>query len=233
MAGLAGGRLRHRPDDRRRRRGEHHLTAPSDAIGHDELVWYAAYGSNLLAGRFTCYLEGGRPPGAARTYVGCRDTRPWRASRPVAIPGQLCFGGLSPTWGGGLAFLTHPAAGEARGRGYLVTAGQLADLARQEARVGPEHRLTLTPAGGRWHDVVPAYESVLGLGELDGHPAFTLTTAGSLAAAPPAPAYVRTILAGLVETYGGTPAEHADYLLAAPGVAAGWSGSTLTALIDP
>lgn len=34
----------------------------------EPLVWYAAYGSNLAAARFRCYVVGGRPAGAARTY---------------------------------------------------------------------------------------------------------------------------------------------------------------------
>ena len=32
-------------------------------------VWYASYGSNLARDRFLCYLEGGRPKGATRTYL--------------------------------------------------------------------------------------------------------------------------------------------------------------------
>ena len=32
-------------------------------------VFYAAYGSNLCAERFGCYLSGGRPPGLARTHT--------------------------------------------------------------------------------------------------------------------------------------------------------------------
>lgn len=38
-----------------------------------EQVWYASYGSNLSSRRFSCYLCGGRPPGAIRTYPGAHD----------------------------------------------------------------------------------------------------------------------------------------------------------------
>ncbi|TBO55765.1 histone deacetylase, partial [Streptomyces kasugaensis] len=36
-------------------------------------VWYTSYGSNMYLERLACYLVGGRPPGAARGYPGCRD----------------------------------------------------------------------------------------------------------------------------------------------------------------
>ena len=62
---------RHRPCSSARR------TAPcrkvpwsvESSLGTDDPVWYVAYGSNLRAARFTCYLAGGRPDGA------CRPTR--------------------------------------------------------------------------------------------------------------------------------------------------------------
>jgi hypothetical protein len=203
-------------------------------LGEQELVWYVAYGSNLLAERFSHYLAGGRPEGARRAYAGCRDTTPWRRHSPVEVPGRLRFGGVSPTWGGGLAFLDPDAPGSTRGRGYLVTAGQFCDVARQEARVEPGHGLALSPHGGRWDAVVPAaYETVLGLGELDGHPTFTFTTATGPPAAAPAPAYLRTILAGLIETYGGTAGDHAAYLMGAPGVALSWTECALAELGSP
>jgi hypothetical protein len=32
----------------------------------EDLVWYVAYGSNMRAARFGCYISGGRPRGARR-----------------------------------------------------------------------------------------------------------------------------------------------------------------------
>ncbi len=197
----------------------------------DDLVWYVAYGSNLQAARFGCYLAGGRPPGARREYAGCRDTTPWRVEAPVTVPGRLCFGGVSPTWGGGLAFLDADADGQARGRAYLLTAGQLRDVAAQEARVAVGSGPTLTREAGSWGAALPAaYERVVGLGERDGRPMYTITTGVPPPAAPPAPAYARTIMAGLLEAYGGSPADHAAYLMDAGGVAAGWTVGELAAL---
>ena len=39
------------------------------------LVWYACYGSNLLKERFLCYIRGGRPIGAQRTFYGCKNKK--------------------------------------------------------------------------------------------------------------------------------------------------------------
>ena len=54
-------------------------------LATDDPVWYVAYGSNMSAARFGCYISGGRPPGARRTYLGCRDQSP---PRPVHVVEQ-------------------------------------------------------------------------------------------------------------------------------------------------
>ena len=68
-----------------------------------DLLWYAAYGSNLDPARFDCYLRGGCPPGATRTYPGTRDAAAAQEPRATRIPGQVVFGWDSPTWGGMIA----------------------------------------------------------------------------------------------------------------------------------
>lgn len=148
----------------------------------------------------------------------------------MTVPGRLCFGGVSPTWGGGLAYLDTVADGRALGRAYLLTAGQLRDVAAQEARLAVGSGPALTREAGTWDAEPPAYESVVGVGERDGHPMFTLTTRRHAEPAPPAPAYARTILAGLLEAHEGSPADHAAYLMDARGVAAGWTVEELAAL---
>lgn len=146
------------------------------------------------------------------------------------MPGRLCFGGASPTWGGGLAYLDADADGRALGRAYLLTAGQLRDVAAQEARVAVGAGPALTREAGSWDAEPPAYERVVGLGERDRHPMFTLTTRRAAEPAPPAPAYARTIVAGLLEAHGGSAADHAAYLMDAGGVADGWTEAQLAAL---
>lgn len=75
-------------------------------------VWYAAYASNMCLDRFTCYLAGGRPPGAARTYPGCRDARPPERAVPLLLPGQLYFALESAVWTGGCGFYDPLEPGE-------------------------------------------------------------------------------------------------------------------------
>jgi len=49
------------------------MTNSANPVSDDHLVWYAVYGSNLLRKRFDCYIQGGKPKGAAKDYPGCRD----------------------------------------------------------------------------------------------------------------------------------------------------------------
>src|SRR5687767_6536481 len=107
-------------------------------------VWYASYGSNLARDRFLCYLRGGRPEGATRTYPGARDTSDPQGDEPMLLPGGVFFGWRSPTWGGGIAFYDasprvdgasrHDGSAEAGAyaRAYLITESQFADVAAQE-----------------------------------------------------------------------------------------------------
>ena len=85
-------------------------------LGPTTRIWYVAYGSNLLAARFACYLSGGRPAGCAAHL----PRLPGPAARPAGTSesspaGQLAFAGSSSVWGGGLAFL-RPRRGAERRR---------------------------------------------------------------------------------------------------------------------
>src|SRR4051794_35717515 len=97
------------------------------------LVWYVSYGSNMSRGRLACYLQGGRPPGAAITYPGARDTSPPLAEMGIELPGSIYFAGVSKVWGGGgMAFYDHSVPGPTPAKAYLITAEQFADVADQE-----------------------------------------------------------------------------------------------------
>ena len=118
-------------------------------------VWYVAYGSNMSAARLACYLEGGCPPGRRprQPRRPRRVTAPAR-SEPVDLPGTTYFAGESPQWGGGAAFYDHDEPGRTAARAYLVTAGQLADIAAQEmyrvpADGDPLEEVVLVAAGPR------------------------------------------------------------------------------------
>lgn len=196
-------------------------------------VWYAAYGSNLSRERFLTYVRGGRPAGATRTYLGARDRSLPSAEVAFAMPGQLFFGWESPTWGGGIAFYDAGAGGSTLARAYLVTDQQFADVAAQEMHREPSPDLDLAHVlEHARHDVGPGrYESLLLVGELDGHPVLTFTTPDPAAVHPnsPAPAYLRTMTDGLREAHGLDDDQVADYVLSCPGAVPGWDAARLAA----
>jgi hypothetical protein len=195
----------------------------------DDPVWYLAYGSNLAAERFSCYVSGGRPPGALRSYDGCRDRTPPARDVGLHLPGRLRFGGVSSVWGGALAFYDRAVEGTLAARAYLITFGQFSDVVAQEARRQVAGDLVATDDGG-WRAPSRVYESIVRVGEQDGVPILSFTSAQSRAAAPPSEAYLRTILRGLEQTFGWTPAVSAEYLMQAPGVAPTWSTARLVSL---
>ena len=192
-------------------------------------VWYAAYGTNLSAARLGCYLAGGRPPGAARRYDGCRDPSPPRDQRPVELRGRLSFAGESGVWGGGMAFFTSAGDGVVHARAYLLRLEQLGDLVAQEARrpVGADLVLAADRAPTR-HGLSRVYDVLLDLGELDGHRVLTLTGTTVPAANAPSAAYVRTMLEGLADGFGLDAAACVAYLAAAEGVAPHWTSDALS-----
>jgi len=177
-------------------------------------VWYAAYGSNAHAARFDCYLRGGRPAGAARSYPGCRDTTPPSATRPLWLAGSLYFAGTSTVWGGGMAFY-DPADCTGRGsvaaRGWLITGQQLADLITQEMHGEPGTRpdleqrvlaLAHRTREGRHELGAGRYETLVTTRSLDGTPVVTFTADRAHPQherTQPSRGYLATIAAGLAE----------------------------------
>ncbi|MHC9293238.1 histone deacetylase [Mycobacterium sp. LTG2003] len=196
-------------------------------------VWYVAYGSNMRAARLACYIAGGRPRGASRTYLGCRDMSPPRRVVGVSLPGCLWFAGRSRVWGGGMAFYNPDADGELAARAYVLTFGQLSDVVAQERRRAVGHDLVLGHGRHRrWALSADGYETLMHVGDRDGMPMFTLTSLRNLEPAPPSAAYLRTILCGLAEAFAWTSRERAQYLHDAPGVSAAWSVRRIIALDD-
>lgn len=184
-------------------------------------VWYVAYGSNMAAARLACYVRGGRPLGGSRTNPGARDqTLPTR-SVPVDLAGTIYFAGESPQWGGGVAFYDHEEPGQTAGRAFLVTAGQLADIAAQEMyrlpRDGdPLEELVLSSVGGSRHALGPGrYETLVEVGRYDELPLLTFTSPHGAAAVEhsrPAPAYLEMMATGLRESRDWDEQQIAAYL---------------------
>jgi hypothetical protein len=199
-------------------------------------LWYAAYGSNMAGDRFHCYLAGGCPPGATRTYPGARDRTLPRDSRPARLDGSVYFAWKSPTWGGGIAFYDPDAGGEAVGVAYRLSLGQFSDVAAQEMHREPGTDLDLAELwdSGR-HALGPGrYESLHVVGRIDRLPVVTFTASWApedIDYNPPTAAYLATMARGLSEAHGWATDEIADYLLARPGLGTAWDAATVRALV--
>ena len=176
---------------------------------HPTEVWYVSYGSNMCRDRLHCYIEGGRPRGAVREYVGARDDTPPVDDMAVDLPGSLYFAGDSATWGGGVAFYDHDVPGPTPARAYRITTEQFVDVAAQEMHRLPEEGDPLEEIiiggldAGR-HKAGPGhYETLIEVGRHDGLPMMTFTSPHGLDAVPhtrPAPAYLAMLSRGLRET---------------------------------
>ncbi len=200
------------------------------------LVWYVAYGSNLSAGRFSCYLRGGRPPGGALSHPGARDRSLPRASKAAWIPGGVYFATPSQVWGGGRALYDPDAPGRAAARAYLITAQQFSDVAAQEMYREPGADLDLTEvvAAGRAQLGPGRYETLICAGRDGRVPMVTFTAPWGMADVPllrPGARYLRTLGQGLGQAHGWDPRQTAGYLSGLPGARGSWTAGEIAALL--
>ncbi|MFJ2651692.1 histone deacetylase [Streptomyces sp. NPDC087420] len=201
-------------------------------------VWYLSYGSNVDLGRLAYYIAGGRPPGAARMYRGCRDPRPPERSVPVEVTGAVYFATESPVWGGGRAFYDPDAPGRVLGRAHLVTAGQFSDIAAQEMYGEPGTDLDLAgvvSGGGRVVRGEGRYETLVCPGALDGTPVVTFTApwgAGDIEPNAPSAAYIAFLAKGLLATGAWDVDTVVAYVAACSGVSGRWTERELRGLVD-
>jgi hypothetical protein len=198
-------------------------------------VWYVAYGSNMHGARLSCYLGGGRPEGGGRAYPGCRDSAPPERSAAVELAGAVYFATHSPVWGGGRAFYDPTAPGTVLARAHLITAGQFSDLAAQEMYGAPGADLDLGEALETGRAVLGPgrYETVVRAGEYEGAPLLTLTAPwrlGDVAPAAPSEAYLRHLVAGLLEAGAWDVPAVARYLAGCPGAAGRWTEDDVRAM---
>lgn len=189
-----------------------------------EKVWYASYGSNMLEARFLCYISGGRPEGAQRTYKGCTDKAVPKKNKPVSIKGELYFARSSKTWhNGGICFLNPKREREETlGRMYLISPQQFTELVKQESRYEGALNIDFQRAikeGSLIIEIKSWYGRLLFLGFDEGHPIFTFTNEDFLEAEfnPPHESYLNMIKRGLKETYSLSEKEIQRYLKSKPG----------------
>ena len=199
-------------------------------------LWYAAYGSNMASDRFLCYLAGGCPPGATRTYPGARDRTCPKETRPVRLDGSVYFAWTSPTWGGGIAFFDPDAPGQSIGVAYRLTLGQFSDVAAQEMHREPGSDLQLDDLWHRGSHVLGPgrYESLHVVGNLDDLPVVTFTASwesDDVDYTPPVAAYLATMARGIAEVHGWGADEIVDYLLTRPGLGQAWHEAALRSVV--
>lgn len=182
-----------------------------------------SYGSNMSRRRLGSYIEGGRPPGSAVTYVGARDTTMPLADMAVTLPGSLYFAGNSRTWGGGVAFYDHDSPGATAARAYRVTVSQFVDIACQEMHRIPDpddplEAVLLNGLEGARHQAGPGvYETLIEVGRHDGLAMLTFTSPHGRDAVPhtpPRPAYLAMLAEGLREAHGWDEEQIAEYFAA-------------------
>lgn len=173
----------------------------------DEKVWYACYGSNLLQERFLCYIQGGQPAGANTSYIGCEDKTPPIDSEEMYISAEIYFAKVSRNWNGGIAFIrtTFTPTASTYGRIYLITKGQLIDIARQETNTSTSLEIEFGKVikNGSYIFKQPSwYGNLLYLGEHNGFPIFTITNEqDSQSSTKHSNAYLKTIIDGLRESH--------------------------------
>ncbi|GAA2902289.1 histone deacetylase [Streptomyces mexicanus] len=200
-------------------------------------VWYTSYGSNVHLDRLAAYIQGGRPPGAARSCPGCRNPRMPSRSIPVELTGALYFATRSPVWGGGRAFYDARAQGRVLARAHLLSAEQFSDIAAQEMYRAPGASLDLTGVLVRGRDVLGPgrYETLVCAGQIDDVPVLTFTApwgVNDVTWVCPSPGYVRFLATGLLSAGAWDMDAIAAYVAACPGAAGHWTADAVLALLD-
>lgn len=197
-------------------------------------VWYVSYGSNMCAARLACYLRGGTPPGGRRHNPGARDGRLPTVDLTVDLPGTAYFAAWSSQWHGGIMFYDHEAPGRTAARAYLITAGQLCDIAAQEMHGELEDGHPLLDldvtrlSGGRHTFGEGHYETLIEVGSEDGAPMLTFTSPHGATDQPhtrPSQAYLDLIAEGLRESRGWDDTRIEAYFAALQGGVPGHDGT--------
>lgn len=189
-------------------------------------VWYASYGSNILESRFHCYIAGGKPEGATRTYAGCRDKTLPEDSDQIIITSEVYFAKKAKTWnGGGVAFIKNEfdEKSQTLGRMYLISSEQFEDVVKQEIGLEEDLKIDLKRAEEEGSLIAKEnawYGKIVFLGTHEGHPIFTFTSEVDLddEINPPNEHYLRAISRGIQEIYDLRDDELVGYFKNIPGV---------------
>ncbi len=123
----------------------------------EKMVWYVAYGSNLLQERLRYYIQGGTYPENGKNYDPCDNTDMPAEIRQVTIPYDMFYSnyGIGSWENSAVCFLDYTKPGKSYGRAYLVTEEQLNHIHKWEGR------------SSIWYP-----ETIL-LDKIEGYPAYT------------------------------------------------------------
>ncbi|MEQ9403196.1 MAG: hypothetical protein RIM99_06415 [Cyclobacteriaceae bacterium] len=192
----------------------------------DDLVWYAAYGSNIQEERFLCYIRGGRPNGRSSIYEGCRDKTLPVDDEEIYLKNLLYFAKRSKGWNHrGVAFIS-PEFDDSiitYGRIFLIKKSQFIDLFKQETNTRTDIDVDFECCIEHGNLIVKDsswYGNVLHLGSKGDYPIFTITNKTYLSDELNAPdqAYLQTIAAGIAEVFNVNTNELIDYFIKSPGI---------------
>lgn len=173
-----------------------------------DLVWYAAYGSNMSEERFLHYINGGIPSGSERNYEPCSDLTPPKDIRPYEINFELFFARESSSWKGGIAFIETEKNIEIKtlAKLYLISKTQFNHLAKGETQAQSTVDIDFDQAVNEGKTVFKRpswYGMVLFLGYFEDLPVFTLTGERPIEVfTKPSEKYISIIGSGLRQTHG-------------------------------
>lgn len=177
-------------------------------------VWYVGYGSNLLRERFLYYILGGQFPLGGSKAQKCSDSSLPTGDRTCIIHHALYFARSASHWkNGGVAFILpdEDESSHTYGRMWKITEEQFLHIRVQEGRT--------------WYDKkIP-----LGQDE-NGIPIWTITSTSTLKPNKPSDNYLKTIVAGLKETYHLDNQGIIKYLMNIPGIENNFTEDKLASL---
>lgn len=162
----------------------------SNSSKKNDLVWYAAYGSNMLHERFMHYINGGSFRGGGRDHKPCIDTSAPRAKMAYEFDHDMYYANNSRSWDNmGVSFLDVSRPGKAYGVAYLITEEQLEHLWREE------NSGTIPGPDSTW------YNNKVELGTIQDIAVKTVTNTRVLEKIQPSRKYMEVLMEGLRENY--------------------------------
>jgi hypothetical protein len=205
-----------------------------------EHIWYASYGSNLWEERFLCYIRGGQPKGAAKSYPGCTDKTLPIDNEEIYICSEMYFAKSSCNWeNGGVAFIKtdFDQQQQTLGRMYLITKGQFIDVVKQETDFKGDLTIDFDRAisdGSLVFRPDSWYGNIIFLGNQHGDPIFTFTSQDNISPTKkPIDKYLMTIIRGILETYKHLNTDEiVDYLISKQGVTDNYSRKDLKKIVE-